>query len=137
MNNVLIDTDVILDFFFNRAPFSDHAERILSLCDSGRLNGFVTPVICSSVYYLLRQRASHEKVIAKMNQLMMLMDVLEMEKETILQALNSGFRDFEDAMQNFAATLSGNISVIITRNVKDYSKSELGVMTPENFLKIL
>lgn len=137
MNNVLIDTDVILDFFFDRAPFSDDAERILSLCDTGSLNGFVTPVICSNTYYLLRQNASHEKVMAKMNQLMMLVDVLQMDRETVMQALNSGFRDFEDAMQNFAATISGSISVIITRNVKDYTKSELGVMTPESFLKIL
>lgn len=137
MNNVLIDTDVILDFFFDRAPFSDDAERILSLCDTGSLNGFVTPVICSNTYYLLRQNASHEKVMAKMNQLMMLVDVLQMDRETVMQALNSGFRDFEDAMQNFAANISGSISVIITRNVKDYTKSELGVMTPESFLKIL
>lgn len=137
MKNILIDTDVILDFFFDRVPFSDDAERILSLCDSGSLNGFVTPVICSNTYYLLRQNASHEKVMAKMNQLMMLVDVLQMDKETVMQALNSEFRDFEDAMQNFAATISGCISVIITRNVKDYSKSELGVMTPESFLKIL
>jgi predicted nucleic acid-binding protein len=137
MKNVLIDTDVILDFFFDRAPFSDDAEKILSLCDSGSLNGFVTPVICSNTYYLLRQNASHEKVMAKMNQLMMLMDVLLMDKETVMQALNSGFSDFEDAMQNFAATISGSISVIITRNVKDYTRSELGVMTPESFLKIL
>jgi predicted nucleic acid-binding protein len=137
MKNVLIDTDVILDFFFDRAPFSNDAERILSLCDSGSLNGFVTPVICSNTYYLLRQNASHKKVISKMNQLMMLLDVLQMDKQTVMQALNSGFSDFEDALQNFAASISGNISVIITRNVKDYTRSELGVMTPESFLRIL
>ncbi len=32
---------------------------------------------------------------------------------------------------------SGKINVILTRNVKDYVNSELGVMTPESYLKIL
>jgi len=136
VKNVLIDTDVILDFFFNRAPFSDHAEQIFSLCDAGQIKGYVTPVICSNTYYLLRKVARHDKVISKMNQLLVIMEVLRMDKETVTQALHSGFKDFEDALQNFSATLSGEIGVILTRNVKDYAKSELGVMTPESYLKI-
>ena len=34
MKRVLIDTDVILDFFFDREPFSDDAAKVLSLCES-------------------------------------------------------------------------------------------------------
>lgn len=136
MKNVLIDTDVILDFFFDRVPFSDHAAQVFSLCDSGYLNGYVTPVICSNTYFLLKRTAKHEKVLEKMNQLMRVMDVLRMDKDVVLQALDSGFRDFEDALQNSAAVYSGIISVILTRNVKDYSKSDLGVLTPESFIKI-
>lgn len=30
MNKILIDTDVILDFFLDREPFSDNAAKILS-----------------------------------------------------------------------------------------------------------
>lgn len=137
MKNVLVDTDVILDFFFDRAPFSDYAEKVFSLCDTGVIKGFFTPVICSNAYYLLRRNASHAKVIAKLNQLMLLMEVLTVDRDTVLQALNSGFRDFEDALQNFAAVDCGNVDVILTRNVKDYSRSELGAMTPESYLKMI
>ncbi len=49
------------------------------------------------------------------------------------KALNSGFKDFEDAFQNFSAIYCGEIEVIVTRNVKDYYKSEIGVLTPELF----
>jgi predicted nucleic acid-binding protein len=135
--NILIDTDVILDFFFDRDPYSDPAAEVLSLCESGRIKGFVTPVICSNIYYLLRRSAKHEKVIEKINQLMRILDVLSMDREVVIQALSSGFRDFEDSLQNAAAINSGMIGIIVTGNVKDYSKSEMGVMTPENFLKII
>ncbi|MBE0551557.1 MAG: PIN domain-containing protein [Ignavibacterium sp.] len=135
MNNVLIDTDVILDFFFDREPFSENAAQILSLCESKKIKAYVTPVICSNLYYLLRQTASHDKVIKELSQLMTIIDVLSMDKGIVLQALGSDFKDFEDALQNFAAIKTGFIDVILTRNVKDYSKSDLGVLTPENYLK--
>jgi predicted nucleic acid-binding protein len=135
MKKVLIDTDVILDFFFDRSPFSDDAAKVLSLCESGEIKGFITSVIISNVYYLLRQYATHEKVIEKLSQLITLTEVLTTDKNAILKALNSDFRDFEDALQNYSAELNGQIDLIITRNIKDFKNSALGVMTPGNYLK--
>ena len=136
MRRVLVDTDVILDFFFDRKPFSDEAAKILALCESGDISVYVTSVIISNVYYLLRQTARHEKVIEKLNQLISIMEVLVPDKEIIKTALSSGFKDFEDALQNYSAEKNGDIDVIITRNIKDFKNSTLGVMTPENYLKI-
>src|SRR3990172_12930120 len=116
MNKVLIDTDVILDFFFDRKPFSEHAAKIFSLCELKMIQGYVTPVIYSNVYYLLRQTAKHEKVIEKLNQLLTITDVLIIDKEVLVQALNSKFKDFEDALQNFAAIKVKTIDTILTRN---------------------
>ncbi len=135
MKRVLIDTDVILDFFFDRAPFSDDAAKVLSLCESGEIQGFVTSVIISNVYYLLRQNATHGKVVEKLSQLVAIIDVLTTDKDVILKALNSNFNDFEDALQNYSAELNGQIDLIITRNIKDFRNSALGIMTPENYLK--
>jgi len=135
MKSVLIDTDVILDFFFDRKPFSDDAARVLSLCESREIKGFITSVIISNVYYLLRQNSTHEKVVEKLRQLITITEVLTTDKDAILKALNSNFRDFEDALQNYSAELNGQIEIIITRNIKDFKNSSLGVMTPENYLK--
>ncbi|MBS4061314.1 MAG: PIN domain-containing protein [Bacteroidetes bacterium] len=135
MKRVLIDTDVILDFFFDREPFSHNAAKVLSLCESRAIEGFVTSVIISNVYYLLRQNSTHEKVIEKLTQLITITEVLTTDKAVILKALNSNFRDFEDALQNYSAELNGQIDLIITRNIKDFKHSSLGILTPENFLK--
>jgi predicted nucleic acid-binding protein len=135
MKRVLIDTDVILDFFFDRKPFSDSAAKVLSLCESREIKGFITSVIISNVYYLLRQTSTHEKVIEKLKQLITITEVLTTDKEVILKALNSNFKDFEDALQNYSAELNGLIDLIVTRNLKDFKNSSLGVMTPDNYLK--
>ncbi len=135
MDNVLIDSDVILDALFDRMPFAEHATEILRMCETGRIKGFLTPLIYSNVYYLLRQTAKHEKVIEKLKQLLEITDVLQMDRIVIEKALNSGFKDFEDSLQNFSAVSSGIIDIILTRNVRDYKNSELGVFTPETFIK--
>jgi len=136
MKRVLLDTDVILDFFFDRKPFSEDAAKVLALCESRVIEGFITPVILSNVYYLLRQVDKHDKIIDKLRQLMEIIDVLVIDKNVIKEALGSDFKDFEDALQNFAAEKDGQIDVIITRNIKDFRKSNLGVMDPKGYLKV-
>ena len=135
MDKVLIDTDVILDFFFNRQPFAEYSAQVIGLCETNKIKGFVTPVIYSNVYYLLRQTARHDKVIDNLKQLLIITDVLPMDKKVVSNAVNSGFKDFEDSLQNFAAMKQGGINVILTRNIKDFSKSEIGILTPESYIK--
>ena len=135
MDKALIDTDVILDFFFDRQPFAEYSAQVISLCEANKIKGYVTPVICSNLYYLLRQSASHDKVINSLKKLLTVTNVLSMDNEVVNNALNSDFKDFEDSLQNFAAIKQGEISIILTRNVKDFSKSKIGVLTPETYIK--
>ena len=137
MKKILIDTDVILDFFFDRKPFSENASIILSHCEKGLLSGYITPVIISNVYYMLRRTAKHQKVIEKIRKLLLIINILQIDKEVVEKALTSEFKDFEDALQNFAAINNGEIEVIVTRNIKEYKKSEIAVLTPESFVKLL
>jgi predicted nucleic acid-binding protein len=135
MDNVLIDTDVILDFFFEREPFAEFAIEILNRCEGKRLKGFTTPAIICNVYYLLRKTAGHQLIIEKIKQLLNIIEITKMDKEVVLDALDSEFKDFEDALQNFSAVQNGKINIILTRNIKDFKKSNLAVLTPETYLK--
>ena len=135
MDRVLIDSDVILDSFFDRKPFAEYSTVILSMCESGKISGFLTSLIYCNIYYLLRRTAKHEKVIEKLKKLLEITEVLQMDRKVIQNAMNSGFKDFEDALQNYSAVNDGNIDLILTRNLKDYKNSELGVFTPETYIK--
>ena len=137
MEKILIDTDVILDFFFDRDLFAEYSSQIIGLCEAKKIQGFVTPVTYSNLYYLLRQTARHEKVIENLKQLLSITEVLSMDREVVTNALISGFKDFEDSLQNFAAMKNGEIDVIVTRNLKDYKNSEIGVLSPESYIKTI
>ena len=72
MHHILLDTDVILDFLFDRKPFSEDSAKLLSLCEKGEIKGFVTAIMLSNIYYLLRKSAKHEKVIESLKSLLLI-----------------------------------------------------------------
>ena len=60
---------------------------------------------------------------------------MNVDDTIIKRALQSGFKDFEDAIQYQTALSNPEISVVVTRNIKDYKQAELPVMTPGTFPK--
>ena len=134
MENVFIDTDVIVDFLTDRKPFSLESAIILSLIDQKKIKGCVSSLSFSNLYYVLRKFGTHKKVINSLQELSELVDILKVDSEIIKSALTSDFKDFEDSIQYFAAQEQKKVDCIVTRNIKDYKDSSLPVMTPETFL---
>lgn len=134
MNKIFIDTDIILDFMIAREPFAVDAARIFSLAEQNKINLCTTGLVFSNAYYILRKLASHKKVIEKLTQLTKFIGIIGLSETAVINALSSNFNDFEDALQHYAA-LSEKVTIIITRNIKDYKNSELAVLTPDQYLK--
>jgi predicted nucleic acid-binding protein len=132
---VFLDTNVILDFFLNREPFAEPAASILGLVVDKDVKAYVSPLTFSDCYYILRKFGSHDKVIRKLSLLLSIVSISKMTRETVIKALDSKFKDFEDALQYYSAEDYESVDVIITRNAKDYRNSSLSVMTPDGFLK--
>ena len=136
MKKILLDTDVLLDFFFDRKPFSDHSAQVLNLCEKKIIEGYTTPVIIAGTYYMLRKESKHETVINQTEPTIEYNQYnVEMNRKVVIKALNSDFKDFEDALQNFSAVEYKNIKIILTRNIKDFKKSKLAILTPETYMK--
>ena len=119
-----------------RKPYSDQAAIILKMSITGELKAFASPLTFSNCYYILRKLASHEKVIDKLTKLFRIIDITRMSKKTVDLALNSDYKDFEDALQNYSAVHIEKLDAIITRNIKDFKNSELAVFSPEMFIKL-
>jgi predicted nucleic acid-binding protein len=134
MENVFIDTDVIVDFLTDRKPFSLESAKIFSLIDQKKIKGCVSSLSFSNLYYVLRKFGTHKKVISSLQDLSELVGILKVDSDIVKSALTSDFKDFEDSIQYFAAQEQKKVDCIITRNIKDYKDSSLPVMTPETFL---
>ena len=63
-------------------------------------------------------------------------EIVGITKKEILQALKNDFSDYEDSIQYSSASTIKGLDAIITRNIRDYRKSDIAVMTPLSFLKM-
>ena len=64
----------------------------------------------------------------------MLVNVLPLDDKITDLALNSDFKNFEDAVQYFTA-IENDQDLIITRNLQDFKESKIPVMTAGEFIK--
>jgi len=136
MDKVFVDTDVILDFMMDRDPYTDMTTILFSMADNRKIKLYTSGLVFSNCYYILRKIATHGKVVEKLKSLASFVDFVPVNKQVVLEALHSNFKDFEDALQN-AAAVTGGISILVTRNIKDYKTSGLSVMTPGEYLASL
>lgn len=137
MTDIFIDTDIIIDFLIDREPHSREAAIIFTLIEQKKLKGYVSSLTFSNLYYVLRKIESHNKVIAKLDSISRLLTILKVDQQIIKFAIASGFPDFEDSIQYNCALDYKKIDVLITRNIKDYKGSQIPVMTPAVYLKMV
>lgn len=136
MKKVFLDTNIILDLLAERNPFYDSIAKIATFADHKKLQLITSPISFTTVNYILSKFESSESAITKMRNFAVICKVCTINQEIIDKSLNSKFPDFEDAVQYYSAVLS-NCNVILTRNGKDFKKSEIAVMTSDEFLKTL
>lgn len=137
MKNIFLDTNIIIDFFADRKPFSLSAEILFNYALNKRLKLYVSTVSYNNIYYILKQSLSHQQTINLLDSLMDMTEAVDVSKLTLQNALKSEFKDFEDAIQYHCALSINKIEVIVTRDTKDFRKSNIPVMTPDELLSSL
>ena len=136
MKKIFLDTDVILDVSIEREMDIKDSVKIINLVENKLLNGYTSSVIFSNTYYIQRKLIGHDIAINFLKNLRMLLTVLNVDDLIIKKALETDFKDFEDAIQYYTA-IENNMDCIITRNVDDYKNSTIPIYTPTELLKII
>jgi predicted nucleic acid-binding protein len=133
VKRVLIDSDVILDVALVREPFWPASKLVLGRAETRHFSGFVSSNSVANLYYILRKAGGDLKARSFLRTLLSYLKTAPVGHDNLLQALSSPFGDFEDAVQNEAAT-SEKCDCIVTRNVDDFQESLLEVLTPAEFV---
>ena len=133
---VFLDTNVILDLLGERKPFYESIAKIATLGEKKKITLVASPISFATVNYFLSKFENSKIAREKLRKFKIISEVCSLDENTIEKGLNSSFNDFEDALQYFSATIS-DCELIITRNGKDFKKSLLPVMTPDEFLNSL
>lgn len=130
---LLIDSNIVLDLLLARKPFLKSAVALLERMEHGHDEGFITANSITDIIYICKKEYSFDAIRKEILKLLDLIDVIGVEREDIVKAFDMGFSDYEDALQSRCA-MKEDIDYIITRNEKDFTKSEIKTIRPDVFL---
>ncbi|MEO8711965.1 MAG: PIN domain-containing protein [Parafilimonas sp.] len=137
MKQIFLDTNVIIDFLADRKPFSIPAAGIFNYAVLGKIKLYISAVSYNNIYYILRQSFSNTETIKLLDELSQMTEVADVTKAIIKNSLKSDLKDFEDAIQYNCALSLNKIDFIVTRDTKDFKKSVLPIMNPEEALILI
>jgi predicted nucleic acid-binding protein len=131
----LLDTNIVVDILSRRTGY-ENSRAVLRFCEAGRVEGFVSVTTVTDVMYILRKHIEPSAVREAVQTLLAIVDVAGVLKSDINAAFISGMKDFEDAVQASCAVRS-KADYIVTRNVRDFEKTVIPAILPEDLLKLL
>jgi len=134
MKKLLLDTNIVLDLLAHRMPFYTEAAILFSLADKKKIKLSISALCLADVNYILSKQKPEREVRKILRKFKVLVNVLPFDDKISDLALNSEFRDFEDAIQYLTA-LENDQDLIITRNQSDFRESKIPVMTAGEFIK--
>ena len=134
---VFYDSNVVLDLLLNRTEFLADSMAALKFSELGIVKGYISVVSITDIFYLVRKNLKdYNQAIAKMQILFNIVNIGKADKKTAYRALNSGWNDFEDAVQ-YSVAKKLKAKYIITRNKKDFANSEIPVVSPAEFIALM
>ncbi|HEY1040144.1 MAG TPA: PIN domain-containing protein [Bacteroidia bacterium] len=136
MEKAFVDTDIILDLLSGREPHYEYAAELFSLADEEQIKLFVSSLSFSNINYILSKQYSADQVRKKLLKFKTLVTVLSVNDKIIELSLVSDFKDFEDAIQYHTA-IENRLDVLLTRNLKDFRKAEITILSAEQFLNAM
>ena len=131
----MLDTNIVVDILSKRGGYEDSLQ-LFKYCELGQVDGFISAITVTDVMYILRKHISPSLVREAVQTLLLIVDVANVLKSDISSAFLSDMKDYEDAVQAACAQRM-KADYIVTRNLKDFEKSAVPAISPNEALNII
>ena len=132
---VLLDTNIILDFFLERHPFYSESSQLFDEIASRKIEGFFSASSATDIFYLCRRQTQNLDTARQiLERTLALLTVCPVTQTVLEAAFRSRLPDFEDAVQ-IACAIDQNLDAIVTRNSKDFQTNFISVVSIADFLQ--
>jgi predicted nucleic acid-binding protein len=130
---ILLDTDVLIDVALDRRPHASSASELLDRIEQGAESACIAWHSVSNLYYIVAPARGGVSTRDFIVELTRFVGVAITDTEALRYAAALPMADFEDAMQVAAARACG-ARHIVTRNVRDYERSPIRAVDPQEAL---
>ena len=130
-----MDANVICDLWLNRGHHAKNVENIFDYAQNRSATLYVCSYTFAIGYYRMRrENIPHQIALRALEDMFPKVKCIPVDDAILQQAMKSGFGDYEDAIQYCCALKISGCEIIITRNTKDFTLSNVPVVTPRIFL---
>lgn len=133
---VMFDLNILLDVLQERRSFYEHSAVLLAYAETGRIQGWLAAHSVTSLFYLIARDKSPEMARVALTSLLQFLKIAPVDQNTIEQAMNLPYRDFEDSVQIISAR-HAQVDYLLTRNSRDFQPAPLPVIQPAELVAIL
>jgi predicted nucleic acid-binding protein len=130
---LLIDANIILDVLQNRAEFVEASSTVWKLCETEQVTGYVSTLTFANLVYIMRKELEPEQIESIFHKLRLIFEFVDLSASDLTKAAALHWKDFEDALQSVTAERI-HANYIITRNVRDFTESNVSAFTPSELL---
>ena len=130
---LLINTNVVLDVLQNREPHVRDSSVIWKLCETEKAKGYILVLTFANLVYVMRKELNPEKIERILQDMSLIFEFVDFSSSDLSRAAELCWDDFEDAVQSVTAERL-HADYIITRNVKNFSKSKVTAFTPSEMI---
>ena len=128
-----VDTNILVDLVLSRQEFLPDAQRVFAIGYAGEAQLVVSALSFVNTVYLGRKyKFPMDDVLSKLRMIADFVDVADLSGQNVVDMLNSGWRDYEDATQ-YRSAIDEQADCIVTRNKKDFKAGTLPVLSPVEF----
>lgn len=132
-----LDTNVIVDLLLRREPHFQTTISLFDLCSDNKISFFTSSHCVATAHYLCKKAIKENILRNLLEEILDIITIIPVDEEILKKSLKSPHKDFEDAIQILCAHTVKNLDGIITRNLKDFSKSEVAVFSPDEALNYI
>lgn len=130
---ILIDANILLDVLQNREPHVQDSSVIWKLCETEKVKGYVSALTFANLVCIMRKELDPKKIEETLRALSLIFEFADFSASDLLRAAELYWGDFEEAVQSVTAERI-HADYIITRNVRDFTKSKVVAFTPSELI---
>ena len=134
--NLLLDTNLVIDYVGKREPFYSSAEKLVVAGFFKDVKLWVSAQSIKDAYYVLSNKTDQLHVQRVLRRFLDVVTVVSLSADDALRGLYLEWEDYEDCVISLCA-MRAKADFIITRDEKGFMRSSVPIMSPDAWAKYM
>ena len=131
---IFFDTNILLDVLLKREKLFEGSAKVWSLSNVKKIHGYISAISVNNLYYIINKLKDRRTAEQFVEQILTDFHIISLTEVVLKNAHRNSSVDFKDMIQYYSA-INAKCSFLLTRNISDFPKSNLKIITPEKFIE--